>query len=702
MKIKWTSPPARRPLNQYSLGELYDNRSPNFLHHDERVAELREPQIMKAFANTLILRTPSSKFSQNGAFWHQYIMFEDFIQLAKDRDIPLRDAVEFAITDCDVHVHCSCPAQLYWGYKYISTQLGYNYAGYRESRRPDENNPRLLGTTCLVADTPVWTERGLVPIQDVQIGDKVYTHKGRLCRVVYTSSRDADDLYEVKVGSERFRITSEHPWLSLRGRYPLDVSKLSWDWHTTEEIATDTTSNHWFAAAPRLCPGTVSVPSKFAFLLGLFLSDGSLGWRSGHTKSKYPTIGDIAFRELRIYLHADYLDIYLERLSSFGYSNLKVQTRPGTKACCIRIRDPELLHFIMEYSTPTCYALNLEKSISDKVLSWDSDSIRQFLVGYFWGDGSLTCSAGSPNNGHYTIASIHTTSRQMADMLSILLRTQFWHPGLYCYSRKAAFSHVAPILNPKPMYLLRICGSQVEDFLSWDSVMSSLKGFTVKRRTFSNSSFVSLSDSWVRLISSTCPYSGVHTVYNIQVEGDESFLVGRQGLALHNCKHLSNATLWLMDNIDEVLDWFSVYYQSVVAEDSDPEEDIVSVSSPDSSDVIAETHVEDSSDSPSDGVVSDDSLAPSSLDNDGSILAPSSLDNDGSILVTEVYSVDDVVAGSEMIEPETEPDAGSEMIEPETEPDAGSGVVDVLAVFDDLDDYLDSYADLPDEEPEDD
>lgn len=148
MKIKWTNPPARRPINQYSLKELYDNRSPNFLHHDERVAELKEPQIMKAFANTLILRTPSSKFSQNSTFWHQYIMFEDFIQLAKDRDIPLRDAVEFAITDCDAHVFCDCPSQLYWGYKYISTQLGYNYAGYRESRRPDVNNPSLLGTAC--------------------------------------------------------------------------------------------------------------------------------------------------------------------------------------------------------------------------------------------------------------------------------------------------------------------------------------------------------------------------------------------------------------------------------------------------------------------------------------------------------------------------------------------------------------------------
>lgn len=667
MKIKWTNPPARRPINQYSLKELYDNRSPNFLHHDERVAELKEPQIMKAFANTLILRTPSSKFSQNSTFWHQYIMFEDFIQLAKDRDIPLRDAVEFAITDCDAHVFCDC----------------------------------------LAPDTRILTKRGYVPVKDMVAGDEVLTHKGRWRPVLAIWSNSAPkQFYQLDYpGSLSPLVCSgEHKILT---QLPGEVSWPTY-WERVDALY-DKASGAGKYVHKVLLPVRetgVDFDPDYARLLGYYLSEGCV---SQHIRCQKQAITSrsenvkLTFNvNESITLAKDVQSIC--RKLKFKCDVRTLLCRDGRQWLNIHIKSNKFLQDCVRY----CGLFSHTKQLSWEVFDWNLEARLQLISGWLLGDGHYDVSHG------FVGCSVSEQLVMQMQILAVL-------SGLSAhvsFRNKFPNSTTKYGLKKRPLYQVRF--SKNHSLPLWERIRPHLrykdfdKGFSFTKGSTRSKI---INDYWGRNLHSVVPvdYSGLH--YDLSVEEDSSFIA--EGVIVHNCpaqlywgykyistqldynyagyresrrpdvnnprllgtncKHLSNVTLWLMDNIDEVLDWFSVYYQSVVAEDSDPEEDIVSVSSPDSSDVIAETHVEDSSNVPSSSFTDDSQ-------------SPSASEDDVPVLVTEVYAVDDEELEPEAI-PEAEPATGSEGV--------GSDI-DVQAVFDDLDDYLDSYADLPDEEPEDD
>lgn len=135
-------------LPQYTLNDIYVERDPAYLRHGERTDALRESFIEKAYASTLVMNTFSSKFNENGLIYKQYILFQDFVFVAKDKDIKLLDAVDYVIKNGDVHIACNCKAYKYWAYEYMGTQLDYTYGPYRINRQPKRNNVDLRGTVC--------------------------------------------------------------------------------------------------------------------------------------------------------------------------------------------------------------------------------------------------------------------------------------------------------------------------------------------------------------------------------------------------------------------------------------------------------------------------------------------------------------------------------------------------------------------------
>lgn len=70
----------------------------------------------------------------------------DYKDIAEDEDIDTREKVRLAIAG-DLKISCTCPAYLYFGYKYILTQLDTNEAE-DEHRFPKIRNPRLQGVMC--------------------------------------------------------------------------------------------------------------------------------------------------------------------------------------------------------------------------------------------------------------------------------------------------------------------------------------------------------------------------------------------------------------------------------------------------------------------------------------------------------------------------------------------------------------------------
>lgn len=148
-------------IYSFTLKELLDSEDPNFLHRKERLGELDEPTLLYAYANTLVFEIKSSHYGDkvrsgtNTTKYKIFVLFEDFYTIGKDKDIGFEDAIDYAINFSDIHIRCNCPAFLYWGAAYMSTQLRYIYGIPREGRFPKVRNPNLKGTMCKHCDKVV-------------------------------------------------------------------------------------------------------------------------------------------------------------------------------------------------------------------------------------------------------------------------------------------------------------------------------------------------------------------------------------------------------------------------------------------------------------------------------------------------------------------------------------------------------------------
>lgn len=124
---------------------------------------------------------------------------------------------------------------------------------------------------CFVAGTLVLTSRGYVPIEDVKVGDLVFTHKNRWKKVLRTGSKESET-YVLKgnSGSVQIETTANHPF------YALESVDSDYSW-----ICADEMKNKYFSVINSILPfNDIVVPDcdvKSLFLAGAWLgeSDGS-------------------------------------------------------------------------------------------------------------------------------------------------------------------------------------------------------------------------------------------------------------------------------------------------------------------------------------------------------------------------------------------------------------------------------------------
>lgn len=78
---------------------------------------------------------------------------------------------------------------------------------------------------CFVAGTLVLTSRGYIPIEDVQVGDLVLTHKNRWKKVLRTGSKESETyLFKGDNGAVQIETTNNHPF------YALESSDSDYSW----------------------------------------------------------------------------------------------------------------------------------------------------------------------------------------------------------------------------------------------------------------------------------------------------------------------------------------------------------------------------------------------------------------------------------------------------------------------------------------
>lgn len=74
------------------------------------------------------------------------ITLVEYPDIDDDEKMTVRDKVRLALAG-DLKISCTCPAYLYFGYKYILTQLDTN-EDRPEHRFPKIRNPKLQGVMC--------------------------------------------------------------------------------------------------------------------------------------------------------------------------------------------------------------------------------------------------------------------------------------------------------------------------------------------------------------------------------------------------------------------------------------------------------------------------------------------------------------------------------------------------------------------------
>lgn len=92
---------------------------------------------------------------------------------------------------------------------------------------------------CLGGDMRVFTDKGLIEIKNIKVGDRVLTHNGRYRVVMSTMARTSDHHYELKAdGYPVLQITGNHPVYAAHMRRPQTHAKSigSVAWINTEDL----------------------------------------------------------------------------------------------------------------------------------------------------------------------------------------------------------------------------------------------------------------------------------------------------------------------------------------------------------------------------------------------------------------------------------------------------------------------------------
>ena len=136
-----------------------------------------------------------------------------------------------------------------------------------------------FGFPCFAKGTYILTEKGYIPIEDVSVGDKVLTHKGRWRKVTATMHRDGARLWDVNgFGILPTRTTAEHPYYVTKPDHPMEFKKV-------EQL-----DDSWYSTMVLPDAESDGYSKEMWWIIGRYLADG---WRV--ERKDRPSGGRIVF-----------------------------------------------------------------------------------------------------------------------------------------------------------------------------------------------------------------------------------------------------------------------------------------------------------------------------------------------------------------------------------------------------------------------
>ncbi len=367
------------------------------------------------------------------------------------------------------------------------------------------------GFPCFPAGTLILTQRGLIDIADIAVGDEVWTHRNRWRPVAkYHGSHLAPTVKLRGQGHPEMVTTANHPfWASTKTRQsthrsgkPVCITTTSDpDWVNASEM------HMRFWASPTVVSGCCipDWPSKvidkeaFFWCLGRWLADG---WVVTYRRtSKIPAgkrgsrVNSVASRVhwCASYPEADELEA---KLLAAGIETCRVDDRTAVKFI---VQSRELADFLAPFGK-----MAHGKTVPTWLLSAPVSLKEQFLEGYRTGDGS------AHSNGWKAT----TVSKAVAIGIRLLAISLGWSVSLHLTKRSSTCV---------------IEGRKVSQRNSWQLVAEKT----------ARSSFTTDSGHRFGLVRSVSETGRTEEVFNFEVEEDNSYVA--DGIVVKNCQDVSCA-----------------------------------------------------------------------------------------------------------------------------------------------------------------
>jgi DNA (cytosine-5)-methyltransferase 1 len=360
------------------------------------------------------------------------------------------------------------------------------------------------GFPCFVAGTKVLTDSGYKNIEDVILNDKLLTHTGKFQKILNLQQKsEATNINSIKITYHPHLIncTNEHPFYVRKRLREWDNSKRDYTYSFTEPSwikAQDITDNHYSgfpvnndSIVPTINNITIDNKDQW-FMLGYFLGDG---WIQDTKK----TTGRIA-NIIRFAINNKDEEYVVGRIRNvIPITNKKNSTGKCESFGCSNKDWHKILSHFGKYSHG--------KKIPEWVHSAPVEFINEFILGYKTADGC----------NYDNVISYTTVSENIAFSIQRL----YLKLGVFCSvdytKRPKTYIIQGRTVNQRNTYRMRI-------------IINPQKRYT---------SFVENSYAWIKIKSNTVIESAPQTVYNFEVEHDNSYCV--ENSIVHNCQPFSLA-----------------------------------------------------------------------------------------------------------------------------------------------------------------
>ena len=366
---------------------------------------------------------------------------------------------------------------------------------------------------CFLADTPIWTPNGIKLIQDLNVGDLVYDHKGKPQKVKTLMRRPyEDEVYSIKyVGSHTpIKTTVEHPFLVVTRETIECGKKRKENWVSridTQKLIES--QGEWVKAKDLKCGDFIFMPHLDAIfstitkdeaeLLGYYLAEGSSYFNKAN--KQYTNQFSLHMKETDIAERV--ADIVMEKFGKKSYFTKE----PHKNSLTVSFYGKEAHDWFIYH----CGKGALNKTLSPALINLPLDIAPIFIEAYRKGDGNTSHRYHQKKSGNTTKVESHrlctSSFKLVQDLVMLASRMGI---SLKCVERKAGDDF--------------ILGRKISRQKSWQLVWTPNQTYNQIRK--SNTGY------WIPVtkIGKTLMNT---LVYNFEVENTNTYLA--HGIAVHNC-----------------------------------------------------------------------------------------------------------------------------------------------------------------------